>query len=148
MRVEDALTGIARLGLEAAPVIYFLELHPRYGPLVTEISQRIATGSLTGVTSAITLTEVLVRPLLLGDVRLVEAYRHLLLDTRHVETVPVEPAIAEHAAELRACYRLRTPDALQVATALLSGCEAFLTNGAGLRRVTELRILVLDDLEL
>jgi predicted nucleic acid-binding protein len=43
---------------------------------------------------------------------------------------------------------LRTPDALQIATALEAGCEAFLSNDAGLRRVTELRVLILDDLEL
>lgn len=43
---------------------------------------------------------------------------------------------------------LRTPDALQIAAALVAGCEAFLTNDAGLKRVTELRVLVLDELEM
>ncbi len=38
------------------------------------------------------------------------------------------------------------PDALQVAVALEAGCEAFLTNDAALKRVTALRILVLDEL--
>jgi hypothetical protein len=44
--------------------------------------------------------------------------------------------VAERAAELRARYNLRTPDALQVATALVRRCEAFLTNDARLKRVT------------
>jgi predicted nucleic acid-binding protein len=39
-------------------------------------------------------------------------------------------------------------DALQVATALNSSCEAFLTNDSNLKRVTQLRVLVLDELEL
>jgi len=34
---------------------------------------------------------------------------------------------------------------VQVATALTERCEAFLTGDKGLRRVTELRVLVLDD---
>jgi predicted nucleic acid-binding protein len=39
-------------------------------------------------------------------------------------------------------------DALQIAVALEAGCEAFLTNDRTLKRVTELRVLVLDELEL
>jgi predicted nucleic acid-binding protein len=42
---------------------------------------------------------------------------------------------------------LRLPDALQIAVALEAGCEAFLTNDLTLKRVVELRVLVLDDLE-
>jgi len=79
-------------------------------------------------------------------------------DTRRLETdkllsrnfsaLAISATIAELGAELRAQYRLRTPDALQIAPALEAGCEAFLSNDAGLRRVTELRVLILDDLEL
>jgi predicted nucleic acid-binding protein len=56
--------------------------------------------------------------------------------------------VAARAAELRAHYRLRLADALQVALALHAGCEAFLTNDLALRRVSELRILELDELEI
>jgi predicted nucleic acid-binding protein len=49
---------------------------------------------------------------------------------------------------LRAHYNLRTPDALQVATALEFGCQAFLTNDEQLQRVTDLRVLVLKELSL
>jgi predicted nucleic acid-binding protein len=51
------------------------------------------------------------------------------------------------AAELRAKYNLRTADALQVASALSVNCDTFLTNDKQLNRLTELRVLVLDDLE-
>jgi predicted nucleic acid-binding protein len=53
---------------------------------------------------------------------------------------------AERAAELRARYHLRTPDALQVATALLSDCQAFLTNDKDLSRIIEIQVLVLETL--
>ncbi|HEX8180785.1 MAG TPA: hypothetical protein VF525_14645 [Pyrinomonadaceae bacterium] len=53
----------------------------------------------------------------------------------------------------RQCCRLarplsptHNPDALQIATALQAGCEAFLTNDAARQRVTDLRVLVLDQL--
>ncbi|MCC5664290.1 hypothetical protein LC653_10260 [Nostoc sp. CHAB 5784] len=44
-------------------------------------------------------------------------------------------------------YNLQLPDALQVAAAIIAGCEAFLTNDAALKRVTELRVLVVCELE-
>ncbi len=62
--------------------------------------------------------------------------------------LPVNVAIAESAADLRARYNLRAPDAIQIAAALSAGCEAFLTNDAALKRVTELQVLILDELEL
>jgi predicted nucleic acid-binding protein len=55
---------------------------------------------------------------------------------------------AKRAATLRAVYDLRTPDALQIATALEFNCQAVLTNDKQLQRVTELRVLILDELEL
>lgn len=45
-------------------------------------------------------------------------------------------------------YNLQLPDALQVAIALTSNCDAFLTNDVTLKRVTELKIIVVRELEL
>ncbi|MBC8171810.1 MAG: PIN domain-containing protein, partial [Anaerolineae bacterium] len=100
-----------------------------------------------GVTSTITLTEVLTKPRRLGDVELENTYRKILLQTRNILILPVVPVIAERAADLRARYNLKTPDALQIATALDAGCDAFLTNDAGIQRVTDLKILIVSELE-
>jgi predicted nucleic acid-binding protein len=91
---------------------------------------------------------VLIHPLRLGNVSLADKYRDLLLGSANFATVPVDAKVAERGAELAVTYNLRLPDALQVGAALEAGCEALLTNDFGLRRVVELRILVLDDLEL
>jgi predicted nucleic acid-binding protein len=72
----------------------------------------------------------------------------LLSSSSDFQTLPITSDIAEQAASLRARYGLRTPDALQIATALAADCGAFVTNDARLQRVTELRVLVLDELEL
>jgi predicted nucleic acid-binding protein len=146
--LDDALAGVARLGFDTPPVIYFVEAYPQYDALVTEVFQRVTDGRLFGFTSVITLAEVLIQPLRLGNPHLVQEYRDLLLHSNNFQTLAITPDIAESAADLRARYALRTPDALQVAAALHAGCEAFLTNDAGLKRVTDLRVLVLDDLEI
>jgi predicted nucleic acid-binding protein len=148
MKLDDALRGVARLGFDTAPVIYFVEAHPHYDVLVTEVFQRVAAGALRGVTSVITLTEVLVHPLRQGNTRLSNEYRSLLLTSVDFQTLPIDAAVADQAADLRTRYRLRTPDALQIAAALAADCTAFLTNDARLQRVTELRVLILDELEL
>jgi len=147
-KLDDALAGVTRLGFDTAPVIYFVEAHPQYDALMTEVFQRVADGALTGCTSVVTLTEVFVHPLRHGDTHLQRQYRDLLLNSDNFETRSVDPHIAERAADLRARYNLRTPDALQIAAALAAGCDAFLTNDAALKRVSELRVLVLEELEL
>ena len=148
MKLADALDGVSRIGLDTAPIIYFIEAHPKYDSLVTAVFGSIADGNLIGTTSAISLTEVLVHPMRLGRTALCQQYADLLLNSPNVQLLSVTPDIALRAAELRSVYRLRTPDALQVATALAGNCGAFLTNDADLKRVRDPRVLVLDELTL
>jgi predicted nucleic acid-binding protein len=101
-----------------------------------------------GVTSLITLTEVLVQPIRRMDAGLANTYRRFLLDSDFLDVVPITESAAVLAAAMRAKYGLKLPDALQLAVVRTASCEAFLTNDLTLRRVTELRILVLDELEI
>ncbi len=143
----EALAGVARLGMDTAPVIYYVEEHARYLSLVAPVFDAIDNGALEAVTSVITLTEVLVHPLQRNASELQSEYLDLLLNSANFETWPIDTLIARRAAELRARFNVRTPDALQLATALTAGCQAFITNDAALKRVADLRVLVLDELE-
>ncbi|MCS7187950.1 MAG: PIN domain-containing protein [Armatimonadota bacterium] len=147
MRLEEALEGVVKLALDTPPVIYFVEAHPEYDALVTAIFQKISDGQIVGLTSVITVTEVLVLPLRQGKVALAAAYWELLTNSANMQLVSIDPEIARKAAELRSRYNLRTPDALQLAAAIKSGCDAFLTNDATLKKVTELKVLVLSELQ-
>ena len=148
IRLDDALANVSALGFDTAPIIYFVEANPHYDALVAALFQRVASGMVRGLTSVITLSEVLVHPLGQGNTRLRDAYRRLLLNSSDFATLPIDAMVAERAADLRARYGLRTPDALQIATALNAGCTAFLTNDFRLQRVTEIRVLVLDEMAL
>jgi predicted nucleic acid-binding protein len=147
MRLENALTGIAALGFDTAPLIYFVERHPTYVGIMRAILQRVDTGAIAGYSSVVTLTEVLTLPKRLGNTAIEQAYRDVLLHSRHFTLIHIDTTIAEQAAALRASHTLRTPDALQIATALHAGCQGFLTNDRALKRVTNLRVLVLDEIE-
>jgi predicted nucleic acid-binding protein len=134
------------VGLDTAPLIYYLEEHPTYLPLVDPFFDALARGDLHAVTSTVTLIEVLTQPLRHGDAALAAQYRSLLLNNRSIGMRAVSVAIAEQAARLRATYTLRTPDAVQLATALDAGASTFLTNDARLAAIPDLRVLVLDQL--
>ena len=147
MKLDDALQGISRLAFDTAPIIYFVEANPAYDELVANIFNRVAAGELEGWTSVISLSEVLVQPIVSGRKDLQKRYRELLLNSANFHTLPITAAVAENAARIRAAYGLRLPDAIQIAFAIDAGCQAILCNDHSMRRVTELQVLILDDLE-
>lgn len=147
-RLDEALARVTMLASDTAPVIYFIERHPAYLAIMREVFRRVAARQLRGYTSVITLTEVLTIPRRAGDIAVVQAYRELLVHGRDIVLLSIDPATADLAADLRARYRLRTADALQVAAALREGCQALLTNDSALRRVSELSVLLVDELTL
>lgn len=148
-QISDALSGIRSLGFDSDCIIYFVDPNPEFDQRMTAIFHEIASGRIIGLTSTLTLTEGLVRPLNNGDAQTAQRYRNLLLNSNDFQVLPISADIAEIAADMRVRYNLRTPDALQVATAIHAGCDAFLTNnGKHFRRVTDLQVLVLNELEL
>jgi len=148
IKLDEALAAVTALGLGTPPFIYFIEQHPSYLTVVREIFRRVDSMAIAGYSSMITLTEVLTQPKRLQNSTVENEYLSLLLYSRNFTLIPIDYTVAERAADLRARYRLRTPDALQLAASLNIGCEAFLTNDAALQRITELRVLILDQLEL
>ena len=148
MKIDDALRGVTRLFLDSAPVIYLVEQNPQRLGLLTSLFGRIASGSVTGVTSPVTLAECLVAPYRFGFAQLQQDFFDLIVYGRNTEFLPIDHQSGRQAAELRARYNLTLPDALQVSVALVAGCEALLTNDIDMQRVTELRIVHVDELEL
>jgi predicted nucleic acid-binding protein len=148
VKIRDALEGIQRLYTDTAPLIYFVEENPTYVSRMDAIIKAIEDRPIEAVSWVITLTEVLTHPLTLGNARIVQAYRDVLLTSREFRLLPITSRIAESAADLRARYNLRTPDALHLAAGIDARCDVFLTNDAHMKRVAEISVLVLEELEL
>ncbi|BBD64825.1 PilT protein domain protein [Nostoc commune NIES-4072] len=145
MKISDALANVSRLFLDTAPVIYFVERNPQFVDLVDPIFERLSA-DITAVVSGITLSECLVGAIRLELADLEQAFVDVL-QQEQVVFVEINAAIAREAARIRVRYNLQLPDALQVAVAIIAGCEAFLTNDAALKRVTEFRVVVVYELE-
>jgi len=142
MKIDEALQGVSRLAFDTTPIIYFVEANPAYDKLVSNIFNRVASGSLEGWTSVISLSEVLVQPIVSRRKQRPSAQEFQL---------PGDSNKYGGRGKRRAypCgYGFRLPDAIQIAFALNVGCQAIVTNDESLRRITELSVLILDDLEL
>lgn len=84
----------------------------------------------------------------MGQTELQQEFIELMTDNDNIEFMPfANETLAIDAAQKRARYNLQLPDAFQIAVALATGCEAFLTNDVTFRRITELPILLLDDFD-
>ena len=147
MNIEESLQDVTHLFIDTAPVIYYVEQNSKYLETARGVFNSIREGTLIAVTSPITLSECLVRPYRLGQTQLQQYFIDVIVNGNNTIFVPIDnPNIALEAAKIRAKYNLQLPDAFQIAVALTAECEAFLTNDAVFRRVTELSILLLDEL--
>jgi predicted nucleic acid-binding protein len=135
------------IALDAAPIIYYIEGHPDFGPKIRPILDAVIQGEIIASISSLMHTELLTFPLKTQNAALVNAYEQLLFATEHLITQPVTTEIARTAALLRAAYGLRTPDAIHIASAIGVGADCFITNDLTLRRVAEIQVLTLDDLD-
>jgi predicted nucleic acid-binding protein len=131
--------------LDANPVIYSVERHPTYWPLLQPLWQAAKGKTIELVSSDLVLLETLVGPLKSGDTALASAYE-LLFQQAQTRLLPIMLPIVREAARLRATTKLKTPDALHAATALDAGCALFVTNDAGFRGVAGLPLVILNDL--
>ena len=98
------------------------------------------------MTSTITMLEVLVQPYRLSNIDRVNQFYALLSTYPNLDWIPPGLEIADRAAMLRAEFHLRTPDALQAATALVAKATGFVSNDPAFRDVPGLEALILDDL--
>jgi predicted nucleic acid-binding protein len=134
-----------RLGLDTSIFIYHIQADSPFSGAADQVLDRLKLSSATGVTSVLTLTELLVKPYQLGRSDLAVRYEVLVRAIPNLAIVDTDAGIARQAAALRAAYQLRTADAVQVASALEHGATAFVTNDIRLRRITRLSVIVLAD---
>ena len=119
-----------------ASLIYFIEGHSAYQPILSRLFDFNDKGGFPFVTSSVTLLEVLVKPLREGQTAIAKQYKDILTTAPSIDLFDVTLAIAEQAAQLRAKYSLRTPDAIQLATSIELGADYFLTNDNRLNAVS------------
>lgn len=85
-------------------------------------------------------------PFRTGSRSLAERYFQILTTARNLAILPVSDIVAIEAARLRADKGLKAPDAIQIATARVGGATTFVTNDTGLHSLSDVRVIVLEQL--
>jgi predicted nucleic acid-binding protein len=132
------------VGLDTAPLIYFIEKHLTYFGLLQPFFDAVHRGQIQVVTSSLTLTEVLVLPYRLGNHNLAQNYTRILLHAPNLKVLPVSETIAQKAAEIRAAHGYKVPDAIQLATAIVGNESSFLSNDLALRQTPGINLIMLE----
>ncbi len=146
MTLAHELSQINTVFIDTAPIIYYIEAHPQFGPLAKEVVYAFQAGTLVAFSSVITLAEVLPKPIHMGQEELARRFAEFLRKGRNLNLMEISADIAERAGRLRGKYsKLHGLDAIQLSTAIEVGAEVFLTNDNKLKQVKEIKILVLQD---
>lgn len=120
---------------DAMIFVYALERNPTYSSIVQSILQSMHRRGDSLLTSVFTLGEVLVGPRTLGSISgsdRVKAY----FASGAIEILPFTLEASEQFASIRAWTRVRSPDAVHLASASLAQVDVFLTNDRKLRNLT------------
>ena len=133
-----------RIALDTSVFIYQLEGNPRYLGLTDSVFSWVERAGHEAVTSTITMTELLVPSYREKDEHGVDAFYGLLSTYPNLQWIAPDLEAADLGAKLRALYRLRTPDALQAATAIRTHATGFVTNDPVFARIKEFETAVLE----
>jgi predicted nucleic acid-binding protein len=143
-RLQDLLKKHPIIGLDAPLFIYHLEDHPRYIPLTETVFTALEKGMNKGITSYLTLLEILTKPKREGALQAARDYEYYLTTFPSLTFFEMGLDVARKASDLRATFHIKAPDAIQIATAIVHGATAFLTNDRIFERIKEVEILTLD----
>jgi predicted nucleic acid-binding protein len=133
-----------RIAIDTSIFIHQLEANHRYLALSDSVFAWVERAGHEAVTSTITMTQLLVPSYRDDDERRIDEFYGLLSTYPNLRWVAPDLETADIAARIRATYKLRTPDALQAATAIQANATGFITNDPVIARIEELDTAVLD----
>ena len=132
------MTEYKKVFLDTTPLIYFLDDDIHFGLKTRQIFEEILYNDRLLLTSVLTCMEYLVHPYRTNNQAKIKACADFLNDC-HIPVLSINLEIATRAAQIRAAYKdFKSLDALQLATACVYGCDAFLTNDKQLRQFLSL----------
>ena len=134
-----------RIYLDTNTWIYALEGYSEFRSELTLLFEQIQTGALTGITSELTLAELLVKPYQDQDLAQQARYKKAIANRQHFFIMPVLRDLLIDAAEVRAKTQLKLPDAIHAATAIRANCTTFLTNDRQLKKLTDIPVVLLSE---
>lgn len=146
MGTLTALLG-KRLYLDANVFIYALNDFQAFQSFLRQLFDAGDSGDLSLVTSELTMAEVLIAPFRDANPEEEQKCRRMLTPDKGLALLPITVPILEKAARIRSATRVvRLPDAIHLATAIASGCDAVLTNDQHFKAARDIPVMMLSEM--
>ena len=144
-KLQQKLKECNCIAIDTNLFIYLVEKNPNYAEAAKYVFERVERGLLHAVTSSLVIEELLVKPFEVGDFILAKRYKTLISAFPNLTLREIDHAVLEKSAEIRAKYKIRTPDAIFIATALLEKADIFITNDARLKSIKDIEVVILNE---
>jgi predicted nucleic acid-binding protein len=144
-RFLDEVAAYDVVAFDTSACIYYLARQEPWFSLLAPILARASAGPLRIVLSAIVQLELLVKPYRMRDQALVRRVHAFTAAHRGIVSAPISPDVVDAAAQVRAAFRLKIPDAIVAASAAVAGAGLVIGNDAEFVRLNDadhLRLVV------
>ena len=132
--------------IDTNPFIYFLERNEKYYTLTKNFFEKCYQKNKELVNSTVTVEEYCVFPYTNQDMDAIHNFE-MFVEDMAIYTADITNTIAKKAAQIRSEYKyFKAMDALQLATAVVTGCDLFLTNDKQLIQFKEIKCITMDEL--
>ena len=132
-------------GIDTNILIYAFEQHELYHDYSLQLLTQASEDKIQLVTSAISLSELLVKPFQLQRGDAIKHYKNVVDNFPNLMAIPVHQEVATMAARLRAKYAIHLLDAFQIAAALYVQADAFITNDTKLKKIDDIEVVLLSE---
>lgn len=138
------LSKYKTFSFDTNPFIYYFQRNPEFGSIVKNIFLYLQDKKADILTSNITLVEIM-------SVKMPESTaiktKTQLLSLPGLKLMEIKNDVALKAAEIRRLYGFELADSLQLASAVISDADVFITNDFRLKRFKEVKVLLLPEIK-
>lgn len=129
--------------LDTSLFIYFFEQNPKFYKQAEIYFRKLEKGSVLGITTILTLTEILsYKNLVVPENKVIIEF----FDIPNLTVIEVNKPIAIEAARIRREYKFKLADSIQLATADVAKAKAFITNDNRLKSYKGLKVILLSEI--
>jgi len=117
---------MSRIFWDSNLFVYLFENHAEFAQPVEDLWKKMIERRDQLLTSTLTMGEILVKPMAMGDSSLCNHYEKTLSSLAVI--IPFDLKVARRYAVIRSTTSIKGPDAVQLACASAAGVDLFVTN--------------------
>lgn len=120
--------------------IYFFENNPNYADKVEKLFEESINKNILLISSELLYLELSVLPIKKQNSKILKLYTDIENYLPNLDLIPISKNILLKAAEIRATYNYRSPDAIHLSTALSEKCKGFYCADKNLKSFEQIKI--------